>query len=64
MILQVQHGNLVTVAQFNPAPSLWPGEAVEDDGPKHWDPAPVWETMKRLLDSDQLSSGRCGHLGE
>ena len=28
-----------------PAPCLWPGKAVED-GLKHWDPAPVWDTQK------------------
>ena len=30
------------------APCLWPGKAVED-GSKPWDPAPKWETRKRLL---------------
>ena len=33
-----------------PAPCLWPWKAVED-GPKLWDPAPAWETQKRLLAS-------------
>ena len=32
----------------HPVPCLWPGKAVED-GPKPWDPAPTWETQKRLL---------------
>ena len=39
-----------------PAPCLWPGKAVED-GPKLWDPAPVWETQKRLLALDRHSIG-------
>ena len=39
-----------------PAPCLWPGKAVED-------PAPAWETGKRLLALDQHSIGRCAHLG-
>ena len=39
------------------APCLWPGKAVED-GPKLWNPAPVWETQKRLLASDRHSIGR------
>ena len=46
----------------HPAPCLWPGKAAED-GPKLWDPAPVWETQKRLLASDQHSIGHCTHLG-
>ena len=33
-----------------PALCLWPGKAVEDS-PKLWDPAPTWETWKRLLAS-------------
>ena len=45
-----------------PAPCLWPGKAVED-GPKLWDPAPAWETRKRLLALDWLSSSLCGRLG-
>ena len=45
-----------------PAPCLWPGKAAQD-GPKLWDPAPAWETPKRLLASDQHSIGRCAHLG-
>ena len=31
-----------------PASCLWPEKAVEDS-PKLWDPAPAWETRKRLL---------------
>ena len=31
-----------------PAPCLWPGKTVED-GPKLWDPAPTWQTQKKLL---------------
>ena len=31
----------------HPAPCLWPGKAVQD-GPKPWDPAPVWETWLRI----------------
>ena len=30
------------------APYLWPGKAAED-GPKPWDPAPIWDTWKMLL---------------
>ena len=45
-----------------PAPCLWPGKAVENT-PKLWDPAPAWETQKRLLASDRHSIGRCAHLG-
>ena len=45
-----------------PAPCLWPGKAVEDN-PKLWDPAPVWETRKRLLALDRHSIDRCGSLG-
>ena len=32
----------------NPDPCLWPGKAAED-GLKPWDPAPTWETWKKLL---------------
>ena len=39
-----------------PAPCLWPGKAVKD-GPKLWDPAPAWETRRRLLASDRHSIG-------
>ena len=46
----------------HPAPCLLPGKAVED-GPKTWDPAPMWETWKRFLASDLHSSGHCTHLG-
>ena len=46
----------------HPARCLWPGKAVED-GPRPWDPVPMWETPKKLLDLDWLSSGRHGHLG-
>ena len=35
----------------HPDPCLWPGKAVED-GPKPWDPAPLWDTRKKLLDPD------------
>ena len=45
-----------------PAPCLWPGKA-DEDGPKLWDPAPAWETRKRLLALDRHSIGRCTHLG-
>ena len=45
-----------------PAPCLWPGKAVKN-GPRLWDPAPAWETQKRLLASDWHSIGRCTHLG-
>ena len=45
-----------------PALCLWPRKAVED-GPKLWDPAPVWETQKRFLASDWRSIGHCAHLG-
>ena len=48
--------------RFPPAPCLWPGKAVED-GPKLWEPAPAWETQKRLLASDRHSIGSCAHLG-
>ena len=34
-----------------PAPYLWPGEA------KLWEPAPAWETRKRLLALDRHSIG-------
>ena len=43
-------------------PACGPGKAVED-GPRLWDPAPAWETWKRLLASDWNSIGRCAHLG-
>ena len=46
-----------------PAPCLWPRKAVED-GPKLWDPAPAWETRKRLLASDRHSIGPLRSLGE
>ena len=46
-----------------PAPCLWPRKAVEDDGPRLWDPAPAWETWKRLLALDRHRIGRCAHLG-
>ena len=46
-----------------PAPCLWPGKAVED-GPKLWEPAPAWETRKRLLASDRHSIGLLRSLGE
>ena len=39
----------------HPAPCLCPGKAVED-GPKPWDPAPVWETRKKLLVFDFISA--------
>ena len=42
--------------------SLWPRKEVED-GLKLWDPAPTWETQKRLLASDRHSIGHCAHLG-
>ena len=29
----------------HPAPCMWPGKAVKD-GPKPWNPGPVWETWK------------------
>ena len=45
------------------APCLWPGKAVQD-GPKLWDPAPAWETRKRLLASDRHSIGPLRSLGE
>ena len=32
---------------FHPAPCLWPGKAVENS-PKPWDPAPVWDTQRKL----------------
>ena len=32
----------------HPAPCLWPGKAVED-GPRAWDPAPVWKTWEEAL---------------
>ena len=46
-----------------PAPYLWPGKAGEDS-PKLWEPAPAWETQKRLLASDQHSIGPLRSLGE
>ena len=42
--------------------SQWPGKAVEDS-PKLWDPAPAWETLKRLLALDRHSIGHCAHFG-
>nr|XP_051684383.1 myeloid-associated differentiation marker-like protein 2 isoform X2 [Oryctolagus cuniculus] len=47
---------------FRSSSLLWPGKAVED-GPSPWAPAPTWETWKKLLAPDRLSSSRCGHLG-
>ena len=46
-----------------PAPCLWPSWATVEDGPGLWDPAPTWETRKRLLASDRHSIGHCAHLG-
>ena len=46
-----------------PAPCLWPGKAVED-GPRLWEPAPAWETRRRLLASDRHSIGPLRSLGE
>ena len=46
-----------------PAPCLWPGKAVEN-GLKLWDPAPMWETRKRLLASDRHSIDPLRSLGE
>ena len=47
----------------HPAPYLWPGKAVED-GPKLWEPAPAWETRKRLLASDRHSIDPLRSLGK
>ena len=48
---------------FHPSLCLWSGKAVED-GPKSWDPAPMWETQKGSwhLPSVWLSTSRCIHL--
>ena len=34
----------------HPAPCLWPGKAVKN-GPKPWNPAPVWDTRRKFLDA-------------
>ena len=46
----------------HPGPCLCPGNPVAD-GPRLWDPAATWETRRRFLVSDWLSSSRCGRLG-
>ena len=40
----------------------FPSRRAVEDGPKLWDPAPAWETRKRLLASDWHSIGHCAHL--
>ena len=44
-------GSKPGVPASHPAPCLWPGKAVKD-GPKPWDPAPVWKTWRNLLTLD------------
>lgn len=41
---------------------LWPGKA-EEGSPKPLDLAPLWETWKTLLASNELCSSCCNHMG-
>ena len=56
-------GSKPDYSAFHPSLCLWSGKAVED-GPKSWDPAPMWETQKGSwhLPSVWLSTSHCLHL--